>query len=154
MKLFYGVHPRMWVLFLGVAFGVRVASSEAPVHELWRTGLTNNASTAYQTTTAAVDGAGNVILGGLAVPLPGGFLGEVLLAKFGAGGEKDWEYRTGQQSAGGVDALAVDAAGNIFAAARPSTGDPWPLALIKLDPNGTESWRIVETNAAAQGVAT
>jgi hypothetical protein len=121
--------------------------------EVWRTDRLAVAPGAFLATTSVIDHEGRVIVGGYARVGIGGPL-EIVVARFGENGQVDWEYRTGEESPDGVDALAVDAEGNVYVAARLSSLEPRPVALIKLEADGSEGWRHVETDAAAMGGVT
>ena len=121
--------------------------------ELWRVDLKNSTGAAYQATVAAVDGQGNVIVGGR-VYLGWSGSESVFMAKFDAAGDRVWEFRTGGTGAQGVDGMSVDGNGNVVAAVRPGGDEPWPVVWLKLSPTGQELWRVVETNAIRAGVNT
>ncbi|MCL4179569.1 MAG: hypothetical protein KJ072_17710 [Verrucomicrobia bacterium] len=135
---------------------VGIGTLQAQVSELWRVDLTNATEAAYQATAAAMDGRGNVIVGGRVYG--GGSLssgdGAAFVVKFDGAGDRVWEFRTGGTGAQGVDALSVDGGGNVIAAVRPGGDEPWPVVGLKLSSAGAELWRVVETNAIQAGVNT
>ena len=136
-----------------VLCGSRLGTLQAQVKELWRVDLTNSTAAAYQATVAAVDGQGNVIVGGR-VYLGWSGSESVFMAKFDVAGDRVWEFRMGGTGAQGVDAVSVDGGGNVVAAVRPGGDEPWPVVWLKLSPTGQELWRVVETNATQAGVNT
>jgi len=127
--------------------------AETQLIELWRTELPGTDSKAFLATTSTMDLQGRVIVGGYGVSA-GGTTGPLVVSRFNEGGELDWQYRTGEGGPMGADALAVDADGRVYVAARLSSEEPRPVALIQLQPDGSEGWRYVEHDAAAVGQVT
>lgn len=89
----------------------------------------------------AVDGTGNMYLAG-SVGTPNTAI-TFAVVKLNARGEMIW--RTTYSGArggtlGGVNALAVDAAGNVFAGGNISDGFNVDSLVLKLGPNGSERW--------------
>jgi hypothetical protein len=140
-------------LMAPVLCGAGIGTLQAQMQELWRVDLRNSTEAAYQATVAAVDGEGNVIVGGR-VYLGWSGSESVFMAKFSAAGDRVWEYRTGGAGAQGVDGMSVDGNGNVVAAVRPGGDEPLPVVWLKLSPTGQELWRVVETNAIQAGVST
>jgi hypothetical protein len=130
-----------------------VAQAETRLVEIWRTERPGTSPHTFLATTSVIDHEGRVIVGGHRNVTLGGPR-EVVVVRIGGSGQVDWEYRTGEESPDGVDALAVDAEGSVYVGARLSSLDPRPVALVKLEADGSEAWRYVETHSAAMGSVT
>jgi len=111
----------------------------------------------------AIDGAGNIyMVGQTAGDLGTGNLGSTdsFVAKFDAAGNQLWVRQFGTAGAENAEAVAVDAAGNVYVAGNTAGFDPvlpsgqYAGYVAKFDSAGTFAWvRQTSSGAAASAVA-
>jgi outer membrane protein assembly factor BamB len=122
----------------------------AQVRELWRSQLTNDFSRQdyYELNRAAVDGAGNTVVGGQLVNL-GSATKAMFVSRFDANGTQSWKVVSEPLFQGTLSSLTTDPVGNVFAIYPfgPVEGNI-RHALVKLSPDGKELWRIVLADLA------
>ncbi|GFO65282.1 S8 family serine peptidase [Geomonas paludis] len=99
--------------------------------------------------SAALDGSGNIFLGGAAATADGS---DFLIAKYDSSGSLLWSKTQHEGTSNAVSAVAADAAGNVYAAGSADSGGDLHAVIMKFDPAGNLLWKTTPTYTSIWGV--
>ena len=109
----------------------------------WQRVLGSSANDIDQENTIAVDGSGNVYIGGYTGANNTG-QSQMLLAKYDSDGNLDWQVYQGADRFKGIEGIALDSSGDVYVVGESQENPNWSyysLFVVKYNSSGSFQWQ-------------
>ena len=110
----------------------------------WQRTLGGTANEVDQENAIAVDGSGNVYIGGYTNSSGGNGQSNMLLAKYDSDGNLDWQVYQGANGFKGIEGIALDSSGDVYVVGESQENSSWSyysLFVVKYNSSGSFQWQ-------------